>query len=238
MSLPEFGPWPDYKDRTTFEARIAYNFPLIEPWGAAVEVIADQVKADAEAASRSEANASQSAQTAESAKDAAMAATNLLGAWSGLSDPVSIGDSVVHDSAIWLAVSAISDPTTSEPSLSNSDWQIISDMLGEEINALGTLTGGTVNIDCTQGSVVTATISTSTQTFTVSNIPQGRAYGFIMYLSNGGSQTINWFSGVQWGNAGSAPILTESGLDRIIFDTHDNGTTWTATAVLDIQAVS
>lgn len=237
MSLPTFGPWPDYKDRTTFEARVAYNLPILQPWGEAVDDISAQVAANAAAAETSAENSAQSAQTAEAARDSALSATNFLGTWASLSGSVPIGASTVHAAAVWLAVANITDVTTSEPSLANSDWQLISDSLGETINPLGTLTGGTKNIDCTAGGVVTATISTSAQTFTASNVPSGRAYGFVLYLTNGGSQTINWFSGTQW-SGGFAPILTVSGLDRIVFDTKDGGTTWTATPMLDIKAAA
>lgn len=80
-------------------------------------------------------------------------------------------------------------------------------------------------IDLSLGNYFTKTIA-STTTFTVSNTPStGVAASFILDLTNGGSQTINWWSGVKWAG-GTAPTLTSSGRDVLGFFTHDGGTTW------------
>ena len=74
--------------------------------------------------------------------------------------------------------------------------------------------------------MVTATVDTSTNTFTFSNpSATGRACSFALHLTNGGSQTVNWPGSVDWPD-GSAPSLTSSGLDVICFTTIDAGTTW------------
>lgn len=81
-------------------------------------------------------------------------------------------------------------------------------------------------IDLSLGSFFTKTISGAT-TFTVSNVPTtGTAASFILDLTNGGSGTITWWSGVKWAG-GTAPTLTSSGRDVLGFFTHDGGTTWT-----------
>jgi len=96
----------------------------------------------------------------------------------------------------------------------------------ETVNALGDLGGGTDDIDLTSGNVVTATVSTSTQTFTFSNPPaSGSAGSFTLILTNGGSQTVNWPASVDWAG-GTAPTLTTSGVDILTFLTTDGGTTW------------
>lgn len=80
-------------------------------------------------------------------------------------------------------------------------------------------------INCLSGNYFTKSISTAT-TFTVSNVPaSGTAVSFILDLTNGGSATITWWSGVKWAS-GSAPTLTTSGRDVLGFFTHDGGTTW------------
>lgn len=80
-------------------------------------------------------------------------------------------------------------------------------------------------IDMSLGNYFTKTIS-GTTTFTVSNVPStGTAISFILDLTNGGSATVNWWSGVKWAN-GSAPTLTSSGRDVLGFFTYDGGTTW------------
>lgn len=75
------------------------------------------------------------------------------------------------------------------------------------------------------GNYFTKTISTAT-TFTVSGVPvSGLVSSFILDLTNGGSATITWWSGVKW-TLGVAPSLTASGRDILGFFTHDGGITW------------
>lgn len=82
------------------------------------------------------------------------------------------------------------------------------------------------NIDLALGNYFTRTISATT-TLTVSNVPAaGTAASFILDLTNGGSATVNWWSGMKWAG-GTAPALTSSGRDVLGFFTHDAGTTWT-----------
>ena len=81
------------------------------------------------------------------------------------------------------------------------------------------------NIDLSTGNYFTKTIS-GTTTFTISNAAaSGLVNSFILQLTNGGSATVNWFSGVKWAG-GTAPTLTASGVDVLGFYTIDGGTTW------------
>ena len=97
---------------------------------------------------------------------------------------------------------------------------------GEVTNALGDLAGGTDDIDLTAGNSVSATVSTSEQTFTFSNpTASDELCGFTLTLTNGGSQTVNWPASVDWAGA-TAPTLTTSGVDILIFFTIDGGTIW------------
>lgn len=81
------------------------------------------------------------------------------------------------------------------------------------------------DINLLNGNYFTKTIS-GTTTLTVSNVPtSGTASSFILDLTNGGSATINWWSGVKWAT-GVAPTLTSSGRDVLGFFTHDAGTNW------------
>lgn len=96
----------------------------------------------------------------------------------------------------------------------------------ETVNAIGSIGGGTQDIDLESGNVVTATVDTSTTTFTFSNPPaSGKAGSFTLELINGGSQTVNWPASVTWAG-GTAPTLTSSGVDVLSFYTTDGGTTW------------
>lgn len=93
--------------------------------------------------------------------------------------------------------------------------------------ALGAGTSGaSCQFDLATGTYFTKTVATGATTFTVTNVPTaGNVAAFIVDLTNGGSQTVNWFSGVKWA-AGVAPTLTAAGRDVLAFFTHDAGTTW------------
>jgi hypothetical protein len=81
------------------------------------------------------------------------------------------------------------------------------------------------NIDLSAGNYFTKTI-TATTTLTVTNVAaSGSVSAFVLQLTNGGSQTVNWFSGVDW-PAATPPTLTASGVDVLAFFSHDGGTTW------------
>jgi hypothetical protein len=58
-----------------------------------------------------------------------------------------------------------------------------------------------------------------------SNPPSGRAFGFTLALTNGGSTTIQWPAGVRY-TGGTAPILSSSGTDVLTFYTFDAGSTY------------
>lgn len=96
---------------------------------------------------------------------------------------------------------------------------------GEKVNALGS-GSGTRDINLTLGNIISATVATGTNTFTFSNATaSGNNCGFALYLTNGGSQTVNWPGSVNW-PSGTAPTLTASGIDILVFNTIDGGTTW------------
>jgi hypothetical protein len=97
---------------------------------------------------------------------------------------------------------------------------------GETVNAIGSIGGGTQDIDLESGNVVTGTVDTSETTFTFSNpSASGTACSFTLILTNGGSQTVNWPAAVKWAG-GAEPELTASGVDVLTFVTVDAGTTW------------
>ena len=94
-----------------------------------------------------------------------------------------------------------------------------------------------VDINCSLGNYFYKTISGAT-VLTVSNAPtSGNAYVFVLELTNGGSSTVTWFSGVQWAG-GIAPKLTASGVDRLVFVTRNGGTSWSGSVIgLNMRAV-
>jgi hypothetical protein len=97
---------------------------------------------------------------------------------------------------------------------------------GEVTNAIGSTGGGTQDIDLNDGNSVSATVDTSANTFTFSDpTASDELCGFTLTLTNGGSQTIVWPGTVDWAG-GSAPDLTSSGVDVLVFYTIDGGTIW------------
>jgi hypothetical protein len=95
---------------------------------------------------------------------------------------------------------------------------------GEITNALGSVTGAT-SIDLTDGNSVTATV-TGAVTWTFSNpTASDEICGFTLKLVDGGSAAQTWPASVDWPSA-TAPTLTASGTDVLVFITCDGGTTW------------
>ena len=81
------------------------------------------------------------------------------------------------------------------------------------------------DVDLELGNVQTYTLSGS-QTLTFSNPPaSGKAGSFTLIVTNGGSATLTWPASVDWAG-GTAPTLTSSGVDVLVFVTTDGGTTW------------
>jgi len=89
--------------------------------------------------------------------------------------------------------------------------------------SLGTVSGAT-SINLTLGTYIQATTGGST-TWSFTNPPaSGNAVGVILELTNGGSATQIW-TNVRW-PSGTAPTLTSSGVDVLVFITDDGGSNW------------
>ena len=92
------------------------------------------------------------------------------------------------------------------------------------VQALGGVSGATT-INVTNGCYVTATSAGITTWIFTFPAPSANASGFVIELTNGGTYTQNWPLAVRW-PGGSAPELTATGVDVLVFITNDNGTTW------------
>lgn len=94
----------------------------------------------------------------------------------------------------------------------------------ETTNAIGNATGAkTINLAL--GNSVTAT-TTGATTWTFSGAAAAdELSAFSIKLVNGGSATQTWPTSVDW-PAATAPTLTTSGTDVLVFITCDGGTTW------------
>jgi hypothetical protein len=61
-------------------------------------------------------------------------------------------------------------------------------------------------------------------TLTFAQAPVTKAFGFTLVAINAGAYSITWPT-IKW-VGGSAPILTSSGIDVLVFYTYDGGTTY------------
>ena len=94
----------------------------------------------------------------------------------------------------------------------------------EVTNAIGNATGAKT-IDLALGNSVTAT-TTGATTWTFSNpTASDELCSFSIKLVNGGAFAQTWPASVDW-PAATAPTLTASGTDVLVFTTCDGGTTW------------
>ena len=83
----------------------------------------------------------------------------------------------------------------------------------------------TTTLDLASANFFSAEVSGSTS-FVFANPPVSTvAAGLILELTNGGAHTVTWQSSVKW-PSGTAPTLTSSGTDVLVFITDDGGTIW------------
>ena len=96
-------------------------------------------------------------------------------------------------------------------------------------------TGSTETFDLNEANFFSATLDQAS-TFTFSDPPASGDFGcFVLELTNGGAFAITWPASVDW-PGGTAPTLTASGKDQLVFTTRDGGTTWLGfVAGLDIK---
>ena len=143
-------------------------------------------------------------------------------------DTLEIGAGTAHGTTTAISIDSAADMTIGGY-IACADEQIRRPEFidyAEAINAIGATGGGTQDIDLQLGNVVSATVDTNTNTFTFSDpSATGKACSFTLFLTNGGSQTVNWPGTVDWAG-GSAPSLTSSGVDVLTFTTLDAGTIW------------
>jgi hypothetical protein len=85
-------------------------------------------------------------------------------------------------------------------------------------------TGGSVTIDLATANNFRRQFN-ATSTVTFSNPPAANAFGFTLVTVNAGAFAITWPASVDWAG-GSAPILTSSGVDVLVFYTYDAGVTY------------
>jgi hypothetical protein len=96
--------------------------------------------------------------------------------------------------------------------------------------------GATRTFDLTAGNFFSVTIDQAT-TFTFSNPPASGDFGaFVMEITNGAAFVITFPASVNF-PGGTAPTLTASGVDQLVFTTRDGGSTYFGfVAGLDIKS--
>jgi hypothetical protein len=112
----------------------------------------------------------------------------------------------------------------------------------ETVNAIGSITAGT-NADLEDGNVQTVTMTANTFNFGITNALGSHGSSLTLVVTNGGLATVTWVSGAHGGGGnavdwagGSAPTLTTSGVDVLVFTTSDGGTQWMGFAAgLDVK---
>jgi len=147
-------------------------------------------------------------------------------AWSSKTYLVDVGSYLTATSTNTLSNKTLA-ATTLSGQLTGADQTVSAINLkdyGEITNAIGNATGAKT-IDLTLGNSVTAT-TTGATTWTFSNpTASDELCSFSIKLVNGGSATQTWPTSVDW-PAATAPTLTTSGTDVLVFTTCDGGTTW------------
>lgn len=241
MSITPLPSAPQPIDSTSeFNTKAFAWVAALDTWTTEANALGEQVSDDADAAAASATDAENSAVIAAGAAAALNAEIWVSGT------TYAVGDVVYSGVDFQTYRRKTNGAGTTDPSSDSTNWQVISgdaSTTATQTFTNKTLTAPVINqpvttggketkvaiaasdIDLTLGNYYTITISATT-TFTVSNVPtSGTVASFILDLTNGGSQTINWFSGVDWAG-GTAPVLTTSGRDVLGFFTHDGGTTW------------
>jgi len=93
-------------------------------------------------------------------------------------------------------------------------------------------TSNTVNVALANYFISTPA-GTSTWIFT--GAPVSRDSSFVLQLANGGNYTVTWPSSVKW-PSNTAPTLSTSGVDILIFSTVNTGTTWRGSSLTGYTA--
>ena len=143
-----------------------------------------------------------SGDTITTAKIVATTATILSGA--------SVTGTATFNSAVVMGSNNLQEPTLLDYCVKGS--------------ALGTV-GTLATVDMSTANFFSATLG-SACTFAFTNpCTTGDFGGFVMELTNGGSATVTWPASVDF-PGGTAPTLTASGKDLLVFVTRDAGTTY------------
>lgn len=108
------------------------------------------------------------------------------------------------------------------------------------VNTTGRVTGNVIDvaasaIDTSLGNYFRKVVS-GALTWTFTNAPPNlRSYIFVLRLQNGGTGLQTWPASVVW-PGGTAPTLSASGYDLLLFETDNGGSSWRGAALLNYSA--
>jgi len=74
-----------------------------------------------------------------------------------------------------------------------------------------------------------------TSTWIFTGVPTSRDSSFVLQMANGGNYTVTWPASVKW-PSNTAPTLSTSGVDILIFSTVNTGTTWRGSSLTGYTA--
>jgi hypothetical protein len=148
------------------------------------------------------------------------------------------GGTVVTEAGTQTLTNKTLGATTLSGTLSVADNLVNRPVLQDyaiEGSAIGNA-GATRTFDLAVANFFSVTIDQAT-TFTFSNPPASGDFGaFVMEITNGAAFVITFPASVDW-PGGTAPTLTASGKDQLVFTTRDGGTTYFGfVAGLDIKS--
>jgi hypothetical protein len=149
-------------------------------------------------------------------------------------DKLEIGGGAAHGSATGIAMDVNGDMTLGGGIVCSDEVISGAQMkdYGETINAIGSITSGT-NADVSNGNVQSVTFTANTFNFGLTNALGSHSSSLTLLITNGGLATVTWLSGAHGGGGaavdwagGTAPTLTNSGIDALTFTTINGGTQW------------
>lgn len=143
------------------------------------------------------------------------------GSWGTLLNTI-LADDVTGIDAVVKAVSDVADAAMPKAGGVFTDQVDVHTVTYEDSN-LGNMSG-TQALDLAVAQVFRGTL-TGNCTFSFTNVPGSNAVFVVFQITDGGAFTPTWPAAVDW-PGGSAPTLTASGRDVIVFYTLDGGTTW------------
>ena len=219
-------PVPSRGVPSTFSALFeAFLSALKNTFVSEVNTVAGEINTNATNASTAASTATTAASTATSAAAVAAAGANFKGAWSGLTGALAVPASVAHSGRIWVLLSSIADVTAKTPGVA-SEWQNLTS-LSVDIKAPVTAMAA-LAVDCSLSTYFTKTIA-GNSTFTFTNVPSDRAFGFTLELTHT-SGTVTWPASVKWPQD-TAPTLTTGKTHLFMFVTDNGGTRWRGAAL-------